>query len=495
MTKPRLVHPTHILIAVVLAMFVSGGSAYSLYYADLMEGGLVAFFACALSALIVCLFFTHMRVALSLVLILASGPIGLYLYQRTGVALTKLLDEVVFVMFGGSVLVSAILTRRRLYLDHGAALVILALWGAISSVINAVPTDIAFVGGVLVLKPIMVFLVYQNALVGLGRYREFIFAQIRTLLEATPVLSLLYVILFELVGGHNWLPGFSLPERLGLTPSRSFFTHPGVLGSVMAVMSVYHFATFLTTARKRSCVLFGCALLGVALSLRVKSLLLLPLVLCLVLFVFYTIRKPRRYDQILLFLLFLCLICSIIVILAFIFQNELDFYFAPDSSAVRTILLKTALLINQETLGLGKGFGTYGSSVSVSYHYSDLYYKYGIAYLHGATPYNYAYITDQWWAWFLGEIGIVGTLIFLTWMSSLALDLYRVAKHSYTCNKELSGLALSSLGILTYGIASGYADANLTTPPTGYLIMGIAGIVMAFSKRIYGMVQFSREIC
>lgn len=467
---------------VAIAILIGGGSAVLAYYTSPWNS--IGFLVLGTVILVIFLYLFHYsRAVLSFALIIISGSISLYLYQRTGVVLTKFLDEMVFAVLAVSILLNGVFAKSRFSLNSSCALTVMLVscWGLISSVVNRVHPDVALLGGILVLKPFLVLFVYQNALIGFRGYGRYVLAQLKVFLQVIPILSLIYTFLFELGIKDNWLPGFSMPERLGLVPSRSFFVHPGVLASVMTVLAMYHFSAFLASRRKASLLLFGVSLIGIILSLRIKSLLFLPFGVCLILATFYFMQKPTL-QQALFLLLFLYATLAMLTLMILAFHNELTFYLSPGSSAVRTVLMRTALLINQETLGLGKGLGMYGSSISVSYHYSPLYYEYGIANLYGGSPSNYSYITDQWWAWYLGEIGIVGTLLFLTGMIWVILDLYRIARYWHKRDSSLFSLALASIGMVAYGLISGYADANLTTPPTGYFIMGIPGIIYALHR-------------
>ena len=152
------------------------------------------------------------------------------------------------------------------------------------------------------------------------------------------------------------------------------------------------------------------------------------------------------------------------------------------ANTVRAVLHKQALQILKDTNGLGAGFGMYVSSVSVTTHYSPLYDRYGISSMYGATPENSAFITDPWLAWYLGETGVVGIAVFLLALLIVIVGLWKISLRWYKRRPELAVLGFTAITFLIFGILSGYASVYITAPPTGYFLMGLAGIVFALDR-------------
>lgn len=418
-------------------------------------------------------------------LTLISGSLSSLIENQAG-SLAKYLDELLLSILLFYVFVVAFLTKKVYISKVVPWVIVFSIWTILSSLVNQVSAKIALLGFLLISKPLVIFLAHQ--LVLLNRRASLRMLKILAgIFCAVTIVAIGYMLVFEIVLESNPMHG-TIPKdvRLGLKATRSFFIHPSAFSSIMTITAIYHFTHSLLMKSKFSFSLFLLSFIGVVLALRLKALLLLPICLLLVYYLVYVRQSKVKPTRFVIGISLSLIILIGLGVLVFLFQDilidRLSEGVGTSSKAGRMLLLKTALLINKESLGLGSGLGTFGSAVSVSYHYSDIYYQYGIHNLRGGSPSNPAYITDQWWAWYLGEVGIIGTAIFGIALFVITDFLRRIAIYWQSRNAALSALAFASIGCLVYGILGGFAGAYLTAPPVGYCIMSLAGLSYALHR-------------
>lgn len=375
-------------------------------------------------------------------------------------------DELIL-LFGAFGIV--LLRRGRVSLPYGSLVALLAFAGLIvaSIWVNAVPLRLALAGSILLLKPVIVFAAFYQCGAISARPQRMQRA-LESFLLWVVGLSLLAAAL-EIVLGHPLIPSdFSEAPRFGYTPVRAIFVHPGVLGSMMLLAACFFLAE-MTTGRRRMRHLLGFigAIVCVLLAARAKALLVLPLALAVSWAVSIRAnhgRWPRVRPGVMIGA------GAVTGAFTFAFWPIISIYTGErGATSVRNLLLSTAVKINRDYGLLGAGPGMFGSAVSYRMHYSPLYYEYGLAGIYGASPEFPLFLGDQWWAWFLGEVGVLGMAAFL-------LFLYQAIRWMMPPEPIAWGSIIGcAAGALSYGIITGFADANLTTPPFGYAAMGLLG--------------------
>ena len=102
--------------------------------------------------------------------------------------------------------------------------------------------------------------------------------------------------------------------------------------------------------------------------------------------------------------------------------NQIIFYFTTATQA-RNILLTVGFRLMRQFFPFGAGLGTFGTAAAQKY-YSPIYSMYGISNIYGFTHDNPLYLTDTFWPAVIGEIGIIGLIIY-------AFILFYVFKHLY----------------------------------------------------------------
>lgn len=134
------------------------------------------------------------------------------------------------------------------------------------------------------------------------------------------------------------------------------------------------------------------------------------------LFYIFFINKSKSY--LVLIILFVVSIGSIAVInippLYDKVSKYVTLYGASDSfeSVARPALYFQSINIANDFFPLGSGQGTFGS-VPVNMKYNNIYYDYGLNYIHGLGESGPNYKMDTHWSSILGENGYLGTLLYL----------------------------------------------------------------------------------
>lgn len=424
---------------------------------------------------------TAHAVVAGMYLVLASGTL-IFWGQSAGFAPIRFLDEVI--LFGFLLLTGGmVLATGRLYLAATVGwLLIFSAESLYTSALNQVSPPILWRGYLLAVKPLLILLVYQT--LPLDRHSaEFILRGLTRFFGLITVAAVAYALIVEFGLGVNPLPGVVSAEiRLGLMPARSFFFHQSHMASFMTIAAAFYAAQALLINSRRSLILMATAIAGVIITARLKSLLLLPVIL-LVQYALIRLRQGRVRARTLVTIALLSLAALIVIALfSALLWDVIQLRLVDGSTNVRSALLKVALVINAETHGLGAGLGMFGSPVSVQYHYSPLYYRFGISNMTGATPTYFSYITDQWWAWYLGEVGYLGAAIFVGSLVWVLWRLRRLAEAWRERNWPMSALCYAALAALLFAILSGYASVYLTSPPTGYLVMSLCGLAFALDR-------------
>ncbi len=422
-------------------------------------------------------------VFLMYLLILLSNSISSY-FQAKGNTEFRFFDEAMLVAFSVPIIVGSILTKKVRINVTIVLAALLMVYSVLVSLVNDVPLRILILGVLLLVKPLLILAIYQQLPLE-RRAVSGIFRQIRFLLTALPLLCLLYLFWFEILLGFNPIPG-EVPSstRFGMTASRSFFVHPSPFSSVMLICAIYQFVRIQLGYKSAiGYISLALAVLGVFLSLRIKAMLFLPFGFALVFFL-VSRKLTADFGRIIKQVVIVLAAVTAIFVIVFMLQTDFNVYFGVDSDAIRTLLLKGAIQLNLDTFGFGVGAGMYGSAISVHSHFSRFYYLLGIAGRYGATPDYSAFVTDQWWSWYLGEIGLWGTSIFVLALLLGARYLLTTATEFRHKIPEFSILAYTALAVLSFGVLTGFADPNLTSPPAGYLIMSLVGIVYSLHRTI-----------
>lgn len=447
---------------------------------------------------------------------LISSSISLWLNRAFGLPWANFLDEFVLVAFLGLLTVAILLEGRLPLTPAYGFLLLFAILGLLSSLGSVVSVRIGVLGFLQTIKPAVIFAALFS--IPLDRTRgERLLRTVDRLMVGLVVIAAAYLILFDLALNSNPIIGIrqDWTPRLGIDPSRSFFEHPGALANVMVLATLYHFTHWLREPRSAGRALLSIAAVSMVFSTtRMKAIFALPFLLALSFFLVTNLKRRFGLKDLWKIGLGFVAAAAAIIVLAYLFRglwiprlavalpgisSSLPIgrvlesagladgeQFADSPPSVRRALFDAGLDITLQRGGLGAGFGMFGSPASVKFHYSPLYHEYGISSLRGATPDYSSFVTDQWWSWFMGEVGLWGALAYLLFLGHLAWGAYASMWALWDRLAAFQGLAGMAIGGIVYGIGVGYAENFLSGPPLTYLIFGSLGLVYALWRSLSG---------
>jgi O-antigen ligase len=196
-----------------------------------------------------------------------------------------------------------------------------------------------------------------------------------------------------------------------------FFRELGAFGAVMNI----------------SCIL------SLSLFIKAKNKYFLYLAVLCTFFIFLTIMKKSIASNMIIWFFFLSIGGSLkkkvlnfvilgilLIFFTYNIKNELtenisanvEYYENAGESHVRLVMYSTAYTIASENFPFGSGTGTFGSLPSLYKGYSNTYYKYGIDYIEPLSPQRVESgeghtLFDTYWPHIIGELGVLGTILFL----------------------------------------------------------------------------------
>jgi len=391
--------------------------------------------------------------------------------------------------------------REWVWLPRDASVLLVALFGVVSSVSAGVPLSTWLVGLVL-----------------LGKSIAFLYAVMWTPFRAPEIrgamVSLLGVAVVVLVAGFvELLIPNTFRETLGLnayasersgTPVvKSLFVHPAPFGWMTTFVALFGYAAYVVTRRWRWLIVGLAFSLGPMLSARRRAIL--ALIAGLAIGVVETRRRIPALGS--LARTWAPVAGSVVIVLAVfssgltgLYQLTLERYVdrpgsvidpglpgepaeggdSDSSPQVRIALYRGSVEIAADYFPLGGGLGRYASWMS-RVDYSPLYEEYGLSDIRGLRPNNPTYATDTFWPQILGELGVFGLLAYATFAASIALVLWREAARQEGPLTRV--LRLGAGMVFAQAIVESLASSMFHSPPRVYLLYLAVGIVLSLAWR------------
>jgi hypothetical protein len=204
------------------------------------------------------------------------------------------------------------------------------------------------------------------------------------------------------------------------------------------------------------------------LSLRFKVLLAIAVILALV------AMKKRIYTA--------ALACVGIIIYLFfgdminnLTMLTIDRYISVDyMDSARKALYHTGFTIGLHDFPLGEGFGRFGSWIA-RVDYSPVYYEYGLQSVYGLSPDDPKWATDTYWPSIIGEVGILGTILFISFFLYVMRGIY-VKLHDARVSKNGKVFLLFSLFIMIQSLVESLGEQIFNGSPQYIFIFAVMGI-------------------
>jgi len=231
----------------------------------------------------------------------------------------------------------------------------------------------------------------------------------------------------KILWGNNLPPIRDI--RYGFYGAGSFMKFAGYFGAFMVFCAVLSFSNYLLFGRKVDLFFILIFFLGIIASTRRKSILGFIIAIMIYLLFMNNMKIKNKYLKIFLLILSLAVIFLLFydLILNIIYSGLFYLQDYDSLDIARNALFIISIVIGLEYFPLGVGFGKFGGAVSFLY-YSEFYYKYNLNNVYGLRPGIDAvrFGMDTFWPYVLGEVGIIGLLLFLF----IIIYFFKYAKNS-----------------------------------------------------------------
>ncbi|WP_171631114.1 hypothetical protein [Paenibacillus plantarum] len=339
-------------------------------------------------------------------------------------------------------------------------------FGLLSSAINQVPISTTLAGGLLTIKGFLLFFIFKNLTMNENNIRHLI-RFFKVLGGLAAVFALVDLLFHEQFRNHLHTNNL-VDARSNLVSVQSFFIHPGTYGWFMVFVGLYYLSHYLVHKQKKSLIYMIVFFILAFLSLRFKVLLAIAVILALV------AMKKRIYTA--------ALACVGIIIYLFfgdminnLTMLTIDRYISVDyMDSARKALYHTGFTIGLHDFPLGEGFGRFGSWIA-RVDYSPVYYEYGLQSVYGLSPDDPKWATDTYWPSIIGEVGILGTILFISFFIYVMRGIY-VKLHDAGVSKNGKVFLLFSLFIMIQSLVESLGEQIFNGSPQYIFIFAVMGM-------------------
>lgn len=257
--------------------------------------------------------------------------------------------------------------------------------------------------------------------------------------NAALIASILFVIFLVDQVFHFW----PSEVKYGIYSAKLFYYHPTYLAGAMA------FLLMLLTVfyQKKNLPFIAMAVVMMAFTLRAKAIASAAMYVAM--FVFFIVLK--------LHLKLWHVVVAGAGVVAIGWEKIRIYFLDNPGKWPRSVMLTTSFRVMQDYAPIGTGFGTFGSA-EAGKHYSAVYHKYGfndyfylrdagdientlrlihedgwLTYLYQSDPeaylYGHSYMSDHFWPTIFGQVGYLGTAVFLFILAVLLKKCLSVVKY------------------------------------------------------------------
>lgn len=341
--------------------------------------------------------------------------------------------------------------------------------GIISGIYNHVEMSTTLKGGFLTVKGLLLFLIFKNLV-----FHE---EDIKKIFKLFKILGIV-VIFFACVDlfFYESFRGLlhtdnKLDMRSGIVSVQSIFIHPGTYGWFMVFIGLYFLAAYIIKKEKKNLMYMFISFCFAFLSFRFKVLLSITVILILVSF-----RKK-----------FFAMGCIVAVTLFALFGGSamqdltnltISRYISVDyTESARKALYHVGNEIAVNNFPLGEGFGRFGSWIA-RVDYSPVYYEYGLDRVYGLEPNNPMWATDTYWPSILGEIGIIGCLLFIVFFLFVITYIYGYFK-KYSKQDDIKVFLLFAIFVIIQSLIESTGEQIFNNAPQYIYIFAVMGIAVS----------------
>lgn len=149
--------------------------------------------------------------------------------------------------------------------------------------------------------------------------------------------------------------------------------------------------------------------------------------------------------------------------------------YIKDPDSPRMMLIRYGAITANQFFPLGAGFATYGSDQAAK-SYSQLYYQYGFNMRFGLSPSNPSFLNDGYLGMLLGELGWIGTVIFI----ALIVIMFKYVNKTGVIGKyEKAATFAIYIALLVSALGTAIIKSNI-----GVMCIVVLGTICGYAQRI-----------
>lgn len=272
-----------------------------------------------------------------------------------------------------------------------------------------------------------------------------------------------------------------IPMSEGLFGEVSFrwvptlFRELGAYAAAMNIGTIVALSMYIITSKKKYLYLAIFFSFAVLLTILKKTIISNIIVW----FVFYILHTGSKNKMKLIFYFIISIFIGYYIVGNSLIdnynQNANYLEGVGPSGHVRIAMYIASYNIALDYFPFGSGMGTFGSLSSIINGYSNVYFDYGVSTIGSNSPTDVAAghhtLLDTYWPHILGELGFIGTLLFLyLWFYPVKLALFKIRSTKDTFIKGLS------FYILLVVITISWEGFTLYTPEIPSFVLLLSGL-------------------
>ncbi len=248
------------------------------------------------------------------------------------------------------------------------------------------------------------------------------------------------------------------------------FRELGAFGTVLNISSILCLVLYYKSNKKYYLILAGVFSIFIFLTIMKKSILSN----CIIWFIYFFSKGSVKQKVIQSFIFTFLFLSAVFFMRNQLLDNitkNMDYVSEAGDEHVRIAMYNAAFKIASDHFPFGTGTGTFGSLPSLYNGYSKVYYDYNIYLIEPLSPERVLQgeghdLFDTYWPHIIGELGIMGTLLFIYLWFYPILKAGKYFKHS--TSNEIKALAFYVIAIGIVMFIEGFA---LYTPEISAFII------------------------
>jgi hypothetical protein len=389
------------------------------------------------------------------------------------------LDEIMFVITALFIIIYR-LVNVRMYIDNVTFFAaLLFVYGIVQQVYIGAMNVRTFLYLFYVLKVYLVYLLAQNIEITekdshkIVRFFSIIF------------LGLGLIGIIDMLSGERILEflGYSSYIRLGTYRMHSLFAHPHPMGWISSFFTFYFFLRYLLTQKKLIYIL-GAVFSGLILFLTNSRKSMIGFAVAFLLIYTFSLRNhlTKKVKQTISFAIMFGVIAVLIISVPYLTKlvDYTEEEYLQSDQVPRIVLYRTSFDIMRDFFPFGSGVATFASIGSLR-PYSDLYFRYHLSQIYGFGEEQVTFVMDALWPSIFGEMGLIGTLLYVALIGYVFILLVR--SFGPTRTKAEYFILILCVYLFIEGLTESIAAPTFSQFLFLYFIFGLSAIIIKITRR------------